>query len=134
MGPAFQDYESIVATRIAYELNKQFGSRYPDLQIVTDNLLARPAKWPTVWVRAIQAYERDEDLEGDRINGILATFQIETYYNVEQESAKEIGEYVTAIMKTMLFHATQMPEKETVSGVYRMIARYSRYIANDDVL
>lgn len=134
MAEPFFDYESVVTTKLTYCLQQEYATRFPDLQVVTENLITRPSKWPTVWVRAIQNVERDRDLEGTTINGISAIFQIEVYDNANQENAKDVGNSVTAIMKSMAFDGIQLPEKETVSGVYRVIGRYRRYIAHDDVL
>ena len=134
MAEVFQDYESKVVTRLTYYLEKEFSARFPDLQVVTDDLITRPSKWPTVWCRSIQNVERDRDLEADRINGVMATFQIEVYDNASQENAKDVGNSVTAIMKSMAFDGIQLPEKDTVSGVWRVIGRYRRYIAADDAL
>lgn len=134
MAEVFQDYESKVVTRLTYYLEKEYSARFPDLQVVTDDLITRPSKWPTVWCRAIQNVERDRDLEADRINGVMSTFQIEVYDNASQENAKDVGNSVTAIMKSMAFDGIQLPEKDTVSGVWRVIGRYRRYIAADDAL
>lgn len=134
MAEIFQDYESIVVTRLTYYLETEYAARFPNLQVVTDDLITRPSKWPTVWCRAIQSVERDRDLEGNTINGVTATFQIEVYDNSSQENAKDVGNSVTAIMKGMAFDGIQLPEKDSVSGVWRVIGRYRRYIAADDVL
>lgn len=130
----FQDYESIVTTRLTYYLENEYATRFPNLQVVTDDLITRPSKYPTVWCRAIQNVERDRDLEADRINGVMSTFQIEVYDNTNQENAKAVGDSVTAIMKSMAFDGIQLPEKDNVSGIWRVIGRYRRYIAADDVL
>ena len=134
MAGIFQDYESIVVTRLTYHLETEYAARFPDLQVVTDDLITRPSKWPTVWVRAIQQVERDRDLEGTNINGVMATFQIEAYDNSSQENAKDVGNSITACMKSMGFDGIQLPEKDNVSGIWRVIGRYRRYIAADDVL
>lgn len=134
MAEPFWDYESMVTTRLTYELGKEYATRFPDLQVVTDDLITRPSKWPTVWVRAIQNVERDRDLEGDVINAVMSTFQIEVYDNANQENAKMVGNSVTAIMKSLCFDGIQLMEKDTVSGVYRCIGRYRRYIHRDDTL
>ena len=134
MAEPFMDYESIVVTRLTYYLGEEYSTRFPDLQVVTDDLITRPSKWPTVWVRAIQQVERDRELEGDRIVGVMSTFQIEVYDNANQENAKDVGNSVTAIMKGMAFDGIQLTEKDEVSGVWRVIGRYRRYIAADDVL
>ena len=78
--------------------------------------------------------ETGEDLQGDTINAVWSSFQIEVTTNAKMNDAKEVMNEVVRIMKTMRFQVISTPEFQSTDSTYRRVARFRRMIADDDIL
>ena len=78
--------------------------------------------------------ETGTDLQGDTINAVWSSFQIEVTTNTKMDEAKEVMDEVVRIMKTMRFQVTSMPEFQNTDSIYRRVARFRRMIADGDIL
>jgi hypothetical protein len=78
--------------------------------------------------------EEGNDLENTTINGVLATFQIETNDNQSQTRAKEVMNEIVGIVKEMRFSIIAMPEIKNTDSTYRCVMRCRRIIGNLDKL
>ena len=78
--------------------------------------------------------EQGKDLEGQSINAVLETFQIDCITNTKQSDAKQIMRVVSDVMKELRFEMVSMPEFKSQGKVYRSTARFRRVISKGDRL
>lgn len=90
--------------------------------------------FPTIYVKELPAVEKERDLEGNTINSVLSTFQIDCIINTSQSQAKKMAQIVSEIMKELQFEVTAMPSFNSKEKVYRSTARYRRTITKKDRL
>jgi hypothetical protein len=126
------DIETIVFSRIKTTLLQKLKTKYPDIAFTTSNRVSSNPKFPNVYVHMMGSQEIGEDLENNTINGISATFQIETTDNQSQSRAKEVMNEVVMCMKTMRFSVVAMPEFDNTDSTFRSVARFRRTIGNLD--
>lgn len=126
--------ESQVITRIKTQFSKKLKDRYPNLKFTNSDRADTAAKFPTVYIHEMAGMESGADTEGDTINAVWYSFQIEITTNTNQSEAKEVMDEVVLIMKTMRFQVIATPEFQNTDSVYRRVARFRRMIAEDDIL
>ena len=119
--------ESQVITRIKTQFSKKLKDRYPNLKFTNSDRADTVPKFPTVYIHEMPGAETGADLQGDTINAVWSSFQIEVTTNTKMDE-------VVRIMKTMRFQVTSMPEFQNTDSVYRRVARFRRIIGADDVL
>lgn len=130
----FADIESIVFSRLKNAVNKKLKKKYPDLSFTTSNKIGSNVKYPYVYVHLMDSPERGNNLEGDIISGVYASFQIEVNDLESQERAKDVAFCITEEMKKMRFQTTMFPYANNTDSNFRVITRFRRTIAQDDVL
>lgn len=139
------DISTIVFARIvndfSEDLKKQLG-----MQKVTVNGLATWLNFsssqvsetapifPYITIIETAGAEDGQDLEGDAINVERCGFQIDVFDNQNESRAKNCMAEIVRIMKTMRFSGSQMPSPNSGPQTYRMTARFTRRIANNDIL
>mgnify|MGYP006328191385 FL=1 len=90
--------------------------------------------FPTIYVHELVGVEQGKDLEGQSINAVLETFQIDCITNTKQSDAKQIMRVVADVMKELRFEIVSMPEFKSQDKVYRSTARFMRVIGRNDNL
>lgn len=90
--------------------------------------------FPTIYVHELAGSEQGKDLEGQSINAVLETFQIDCITNTKQSDAKQIMRVVSDVMKELRFEIVSMPEFKSQDKVYRSTARFRRVIGRNDRL
>nr|DAH45887.1 MAG TPA: PORTAL PROTEIN, 15 PROTEIN, HEAD PROTEIN, VIRAL INFECTION, TAILED.2A [Bacteriophage sp.]DAK81758.1 MAG TPA: PORTAL PROTEIN, 15 PROTEIN, HEAD PROTEIN, VIRAL INFECTION, TAILED.2A [Bacteriophage sp.] len=90
--------------------------------------------FPTIYVHELAGVEQGKDLEGQSINAVLETFQIDCITNTKQSDAKQIMRVVSDVMKELRFEIVSMPEFKSQDKVYRSTARFRRVIGRNDRL
>ena len=90
--------------------------------------------FPTIYVHELVGVEQGKDLEGQSINAVLETFQIDCITNTKQSDAKQIMRVVADVMKELRFEIVSMPEFKSQDKVYRSTARFRRVIGRNDNL
>ena len=128
------DIESIVFSRISAKATQKLKTKYPNISFTTSDKVSKNPKFPNVYVHMLSSPEIGEYLENNTINGVLATFQIETTDNELQTIAKDVMNEVVKIMKGMRFSVIAMPEFQNTSNTKRCVARFRRTIGNLDIL
>ena len=88
--------------------------------------------FPTIYVHELVGVEQGKDLEGQSINAVLETFQIDCITNTKQSDAKQIMRVVADVMKELRFEIVSMPEFKSQDKVYRSTARFRRVIGRND--
>ena len=128
------DIETIVYSRIKAILTKKLKTKYPNISFTTSDKVSGNPQFPNVYVHMMSSQEIGGDLEGNTINGVLASFQIETTDNETQTRAKDVMNNVVEVMKSMRFEVTSMPESMNTNTSYRCVARFRRTIGKLDKL
>ena len=126
--------QNTVLTRIKAEGNKQLKSKYPDIRFTPSSKTQTNPKFPTVYVKRMQGAERGQTLDGQSVNAILSSFQIEVADNVSDDRAQEVADVVYEIMKSMRFQVLGEPIADNTDSEYRNIARYQRLIGANDII
>lgn len=125
--------EDIVFTKMKYGVTEKLKNKYSKINFTTDDKKKTEAVFPTIYFHLLNSPERGQDLDGNTINAIYATFQIETIDNKSQKRSKEVMEAVLSVMKTMRFEVN-FPETQNANDYYRCVARCSRMIGSGDIL
>lgn len=128
------DIASIVFTRIKVEATEKLKSKYPDINFTRSNKVRTEPTFPNVYVKELQGAERGHTLDGESVNAILSSFQIEVADNVSDNRAREVADVVFLIMKKMKYEAIGLPFQDNIDGVHRNVARYRRIIGYNDTL
>ena len=117
-------------------LRKKFPSMKWQQGVTITNLESRLSKptFPTIYVHELPGTEQGRTLDGQNINGVLTTFEVQTFTNTSQYDAKIMLAIVADVFKEMRFEITSMPEFKSDEKVYRSVARFSRLIAANDRL
>ena len=104
--------------------------------ITITNLKSRLAGtiFPTIYVHEMRCTEKGKTIDGQTINAVAATYQVDVIVNTQQSDAKKILAIVASVFKRMRFEIISMPEFDSEEKIYRSTARFSRLIAANDRL
>lgn len=125
------DLDNIIFTRINVKLNKALSAKYPDLYVTNSDLNTGVAKFPTVYIHVMPGVEQGNDLDGNTINAILYSIQLEVTAT-NQTHTKEVMAELINILKEMRFQVIAMPEFKNQNTLYRQVLRVRRVIGADD--
>lgn len=128
------DIASIVFTRIKVEATEKLKNIYPSINFTTSDQVRTDPTFPNVYVKRLQGSERGQTLDGESVNAILSSYQIEVADNVSDRRAQEVADIVYSIMKKMRFECIGEPFPDNIEGVHRNVARYRRIIGYNDTL
>lgn len=128
------DIESIVFSRIKAKATSKLKTKYPDISFTTSDKVSSNPEFPNVYIHMMGSKEIGNDLENITINGVLATFQIETTDNQSQNKAKDVMNTIVGIVKEMRFEIIAMPEMKNKDSAYRCVMRCRRTIGSLDKL
>lgn len=128
------DIQNIVYSRIKNKTYTGLKTKFPNINFTTSDRGQVLTKFPTVYVHESASAERGQDLEGDTINAVMSVIQIEVYDNESMANTKYVMDDIVAVMKSMRYSVSQMPEYQNDNNVYRRVARFSRLIGSGDTL
>ena len=117
-------------------LRKKFSSMKLQQDVTITNLESRLSKptFPTIYVHELPGTEQGRTLDGQNINGVLTTFEVQTFTNTSQYDAKIMLAIVADVFKTMRFEVASMPEFKSDGTVYRCFVRFRCLIGANDRL
>ena len=90
--------------------------------------------FPTIYVHEMSGTEKGQTIDGQTINAVADTYQVDVIVNTQQSDAKKILAIVASVFKRMRFEIISMPEFDSEEKIYRSTARFSRLIAANDRL
>ena len=90
--------------------------------------------FPTIYVHEMRCTEKGQTIDGQTINAVADTYQVDVIVNTQQSDAKKILAIVASVFKRMRFEIISMPEFDSEEKIYRSTARFSRLIAANDRL
>lgn len=100
----------------------------------TSQISETTPKFPFISIIELSGQERAEDFEGTSINASLFTFQVDVIHNEKEDTAKKIMNDIVLIMKSMRFRGKEMPSPNSKPQEYRVTARFSRNIGDNDLI
>lgn len=131
------DRQTTIYSRVSAILNSKLRDKFPDLNVTMDNAMTQGAKFPTVYITFLTGNERGKTLDGTTINAVNMTAEAHVKTSKAQGmiTNNEIAWDVVDAFKTMGFGAI-MPNIPTsnIDGVYETVSRFSRIIAQGDVI
>lgn len=128
------DIESIVFTRIKVEATERLKEQYPSINFTTSSKVRTNPTFPNVYVKRLQGSEAGQTLDGQTVNAVMSSFQIEVTDNVNDKRAQEVADVVYSIMKKMRYECNGEPFKDNIDETHRNVARYRRLIGYNDTL
>lgn len=117
-------------------LRKKFPSMKWQKGVTITNVessLSKPT-FPTIYVHELPGTEQGRTLDGQNINGVLTTFEVQTFTNTNQYDAKLMLAIVADVFKEMRFEITSMTEFKSDEKVYRSVSRFRRILGANDRL
>lgn len=117
-------------------LKQNFANMKFQQGITITNLKSRLAGtiFPTIYVHEMSGTEKGQTIDGQEINAVTATYQVDVIVNTQQSDAKKILAIVANVFKRMRFEVISMPEFDSEEKIYRSTARFRRLIAANDRL
>lgn len=128
------DIQSSVFTRIKAEGTKKLKTKYPDINFTTSSKKPSDPKFPSVYVKRMQGKEEGQTLDGQSVNAVTSTFQIEVTDNSSDTVAQDVADVVYAIMKKMRYSVLGEPFSDNDNDTFRNVARYQRMVGYNDIL
>ena len=139
------DIPTIVFSMIVSDFSEDLKTKYKMQKLMvngittwrnfsTSQVSETPPIFPYNTIIELPGQERGQILEGDSINGALFTFQVDSFDNSSESRARGCMAEITRIMKSMRFQVNAMPSPESKPQEYRLTARFSRVIADNDIL
>jgi hypothetical protein len=126
--------ESMVFTRVKTKGNKALKTEYPKLFYTTDNVTEDEPVFPACYIQELAGAERGRSLDGQSVNGILCTFQIDVSDNDKKANAKKVMMNAIDTFKEMRFEIIAFPTYRKEDGVWVGTARVRRIIGALDIL
>ena len=139
------DIPTIVFARIVSGFSEDLKTKYGMKKLTvngittwrnfsTSQVSETPPIFPYITVIELPGTERGQDLENDNINGALFSFQVDVFDNQNESRVRACMKEVFRAMKTMRFNGAQMPSPDSKPQEYRMTARFSRALTENDPL
>lgn len=128
------DLESTVTALIKAKALPQLQKTYPKISITNEGENSGSAVFPTVYIHLLPAVEQGQTLDGQTINALLATFQVDVTTNTSKSDCRKVMEIIMEAFKAMRLQGTSMPEFSVSNKVHKSTARFRRIIAANDRL
>lgn len=131
------DRQTTIYSRAKGILSSKLSDKYDAFLITEDNTAPRSAVFPTIYITFVGMNERGQTLKGTTINAVDMTVEVHVKTSKAQGMLEnnDIAWDVVEAFKSMGFTAT-MPNIPTsnLDGVYESVSRFSRLVAQGDVI
>ena len=121
------DLENTVTALVKAKTLTQLKKTYPKIVITNEGENSGQAVFPTVYIHLLP-------LDGQTINALLATFQVDVTTNTSKPDCRKVMAVITDAFKIMRFQGNAMPEFSISNKVHKSTARFRRMIAANDRL
>ncbi len=126
--------ESTVVALVKAKTLSKLKENYPKVRITDEGESENAPVFPTVYIHILPATEQGQTLDGQSINALLATFQVDVTTNTNKSDCRTVMAAISEVFKTMRFQGTSMPEFSISNKVHKSTARFRRMIAANDRL
>lgn len=127
------EFKNTLYSLFSYNLKKEYGTKYKNLNITQDEELEGVAVFPTVLFQQISFTEVGKTLDGQLINAIRPIFQITITFKGNRSDLENIAAYAVLFFKDKRFEVTSI-----VYGISNKVRsatfRVSRIVAANDRL
>lgn len=129
------DLDNIIFSIIKAKCYDKLVKDFPNIRLTMEDTTDTPAKFPTAKIKITGLPERGQDLEGNTINAVEPTVQIDILSNKSQKDVDKVMWEIMNIMKSMRFQfPNNLPMSSREGDIYRSMARGTRVIGNGDIL
>lgn len=121
----------VVKSRAEPILQKKF----PDVYITDEGETNQKPIFPTVYIHELPGLEQGQTLDGQTINAVLETIQVDISSNTSGSDVRLVTTTVANVFKELRFDAVGIPTYGKSDGIYTSTMRFRRlYGANDKIL
>ena len=128
------DLENTVTALVRSKTLTQLKKTYPKIVITNEGENSGQAVFPTVYIHLLPAVEQGQTLDGQTINALLATFQVDVTTNTSKSDCCKVMATVMNVFKEMRFQGKALPETSINNKIHHSVARFSRVIGANDRL
>lgn len=128
------DLEGTVVALVKAKTLKTLQKTYPKVRITDEGVSDSTAVFPTVYIHLLPAVEQGQTLDGQTINALFATFQVDVTTNTSKSDCRKVMATVMNVFKKMRFQGKSLPETSINNKIYHSVARFSRVIGANDRL
>lgn len=129
------DIESTIYSIVKAKTYSAIKKKYPNLLFTNKGQSDSSPTFPTVYIHMLAPTEQGRTIDGQSINGLLVTFQVDVSTNTSSSDVRWVTSEIAEVFKAMRFEAKPMPETSYADKIYRSTARFRRVIgANDRLL
>lgn len=128
------DLESTVVALVKAKSLPQLQKKYSKVRITDEGESSGSAVFPTVYIHLLSPTEQGQTLDGQTINALLATFQVDVTTNTSKSDCRKVMATVMNVFKEMRFQGKSLPETSINNKIYHSVARFSRVIGANDRL
>lgn len=129
------DIQTTIYSRLKGKCEATLRATYPNISVTMDSHVPTNPKFPNVYLHFLAPVEIGQDLNGQDVNAIYLTAQVEVTVEDAQGMtvANKVSQVVADCMKEMRFTAT-LPEFRDTDTEYRTVSRYARTIGQGDTI
>lgn len=113
---------------------EQLKDKYPTLNVTDKGESDQPAVFPTIYIHELPGMELGQDLEGQTINAVRETIQVDVTSNKNYSECRKIMPKITDIYKQMRFSVAGTPQYSVNGGTYICNMRFSRVFGAGDTI
>ena len=128
------ELENTVFSIVKAKTYTQLKKIYPGILFTDVGESDSVAVFPTVYIHMLSPAERGQTLDGQSINGLSVTFQVEVSTNTNKSDAQKVMSMVAEVFKQMRFEGNLLPEYTYANRIYKSTARFKRIVGSDDRL
>ena len=129
------DIEGTVYSIVKAKTYSAIKKKYPNLLFTDKGQSDSSPTFPTVYIHMLAPTEQGRTIDGQSINGLLVTVQVDVTTNTSSSDVRWVMSEIAETFKEMRFEAKPMPETTYSDKIYRSTARFRRVIgANDRLL
>lgn len=128
------DLESTVTALVKAKSLPQLQKKYSKIRITDEGENSGSAVFPTVYIHLLSPTEQGQTLDGQTINALLATFQVDVTTNTSKSDCRKVMATVMNVFKEMRFQGKSLPETSINNKIYHSVARFRRVIGANDRL
>lgn len=129
------DLETKIFSIIKLKTESKLKEKYPDIFYTnTDSPKDVITHFPTVYIHELPGSERSKTTEGDSVESVMYSMQIEVTSKRSQKETKVVLSHISEVLKSMGFSISSFPEANNGSMYYRSVMRASRLIGRSETM
>lgn len=129
------DLETKIFSIIKLKTESKQKEKYPDIFYTnTDSPKDVITHFPTVYIHELPGAERAKTTEGDSVESVMYSMQIEVTSKRSQKETKVVLSHISEVLKSMGFSISSFPEANNGAMYYRSVMRASRLIGRSETM